>query len=129
MSRVKGICLTFCTDEGDLWWDADSQYRSPEGKKGFGIMIALRWGKLLQPIGTKIFNNVWFRGDVLFTLRIPFVVLPYISIAIGKFGLYFGGKIYGVDRVEYLRWAYPDEIKKGNTALALSASIRRTRIV
>jgi len=131
MKKVHGIQLGFSTFERGIWWDSDKQNYQPIG---FGIKIALPCGKVLEPepwIFTKQWwkINPWSEGNVWFVLRIPFVILPFISIAIGRLGFYIGAKAYGVDQPHYLEWARPDEVGEGIEALCLSASIRKTRWV
>ncbi len=132
--KVHGMSLTLCTDEANLWWDSDSHW-SGGTKPGFGIMATIRWGTVLRPIG-KLWKkgfwkrdpayNPWVSGNHWFVLRFTFLV-PFISIAIGNWGLYLGFKSYGVDWISYEYWLDKKYIKVGNRALAPSASIRRTR--
>ena len=61
-------------------------------------------------------------------MRFWFPLLPFISVAIGKRGMYAGFKDYGVDWADYSAWLDNKYIANGNKALAPSFSIRRTRI-
>lgn len=133
--KVYGIALTLCTDEFNLWWDSDKHRdgeNQPEGKPGFGIVFSLKAGWVLRPI--KKFwkkreeNNPWTSGNHWFVLKFPIIFAPFFSIALGQKGLYVGFKTYGVDWDKYDAWLDLKYIKEGNQALALSGSIRRTRV-
>jgi len=65
-----------------------------------------------------------------------FLMGGYISVAVGRFGFYFGNKTYGADittHPHYLRWMTQDEIghdpENHNYYLCPSISTRRTRWV
>ena len=130
----SGISLEFKTDERNLWWDSDDPYWGPEfcpnGKPGFGVVVALRWGTLLGviPFLKKNAPNPWFEKPWK-VYHFPFIILPYISVAVGRYGFYLGGKSYGVNREEYLTWVpRKDMVQDRSRALCLSASIRKTRV-
>jgi hypothetical protein len=87
---------------------------------GFGIRLAILVGKFARPI--KLNGNPW-KEKPWFTLRLPIIILPFFSIAIGPFGFYVGGKAFNVD--SYEPWARPEEA--GLEMVTISATIRRTR--
>ena len=133
--KVHGISLTLSTDETNLWWDSD-KHHDGAGKKGFGIVLSLKAGWVLRPVG-KLWKkgfwtrnkdyNPWVSGNHWFVIKFPCIV-PFFSIAIGNYGLYAGFKTYGVDWPEYASWLDSKYIADGNKALAPSFSMRRTRI-
>jgi hypothetical protein len=136
--KVKGITLTLCTEKSALWWDSDKKYSEPEGKPGFGIMVSLKWGRVIRPIA-KFWKrekypkeyNAWESGRHWFVLDFKqlfnIIPAPFISIAIGKYGFYFGFKTYELGREKYNIWV-PQGVNKNGQYLAPSASIRKTRI-
>lgn len=113
--------LVLSKAEKGLWYDHDEKSYD---KKGWGIVIKLFTGAFARPI-SKFWRknaNPW-KGDHWFVLRLPFIILPFVSIAIYNFGLYFGGKVFRVDKDE--PWAKESEY--GTKMLTISATIRRTR--
>ena len=127
--KVDGVSIQISTDElakeKGLWWDSD--YYSDIGKKGFGIVFALRFGRWFEPFGL-FCGNRWKDGRHWFVIPKILFVYPFISIAIGNYGLYLGWKAYGVEHKDYLAWAKLKDIYEGNSALSFSVSIRKTRI-
>ena len=81
--------------EKGLWYDSDEKTYD---KKGWGIVFKLWTGKLIRPV-PKFWikgSNPW-QGDVpWFVIRIPFVVVPFVSVAIWNWGMYFGFKEFEV---------------------------------
>ena len=128
--KVHGISLTLCTDETNLWWDSD-KHHDGTGKYGWGVVFAFRAGWILRPVKKfwlpRAENNPWTSGNHWFVIKFPAIV-PFLSIAIGQYGMYLGFKTYGVDWEAYKVWLDPKYIAVGNQALAPSGSIRRTRI-
>jgi len=139
--KVRGISLTLCTDEGALWWDADhkygpklGKYGTGKGKPGFGIMFVLKLGLCYQPI-PKFWKigfwkgepkyNPWTGGNYLCIIKFP-MIGPYISIAIGRVGIYLGVKTFELSDT-HTSWVPSELIEKGYEALAITGSIRRTR--
>ncbi len=105
-----------------LWYDTS---KNTYDSKGWGIILLILVGEFARPVRkfwTK--QNPW-QDEAWFTIRLPFIILPYISIAIWRFGFYLGGKAFTVDADE--PWAKPEEY--GKRMLTLSATIRRTRDV
>jgi hypothetical protein len=128
------IGITISKSERGLWYDHDVREYD---EKGWGIVLKLHFGKMIRPIPKfwKKDQNPW-RGDKpWFVIRIPWMVGPFFSIAVRKFGLYFGFKTFEVtdkhrsdDR--YGRWMKEDEFgtdDKPAEYLQLSATVRRTR--
>ena len=130
--HVRGISLSLGTFERGLWYDHDPRQYD---EHGFGIKLDLVAGNMLRPL-KKPFDhqNPWRGGDDWGVLRCP-MIGPFLSIALGPYGIYLGFKTYevttahaGKDR--YGKWVKPSEIPpEGKTYVYLcpSASIRRTR--
>ena len=126
MKKVKGISLTLCTDEEQLWWDGDSDLRGT--KPGFGIILSIRIGKVMRPFSFGDGNPWSDPGKAKWVLRIPIFIMPFLSVAIGQYGFYIGGKVYGVDQEHYKNWTLDSDVAPGNTAICPSVSIRKTRL-
>jgi len=148
MKKVYGISLTVGSFEKGIWYDSDKTVYHP---KGYGIRFHVVCGKLLRPVpcfykrdywkwlfrkSTSGINyNCWKGGEYWFVIRIPVIILPFISIAIGKFGLYFGGKTYGVTTELYTNARYKRWIKYKECGpvgdeyryVSISASLRGSR--
>lgn len=118
MSKPNGISLTLSQAERGLWYDSD---RRQYNDRGWGITVKLLWGRFARPV-PRFRNNPW-KTKPWFTIRLPFIVLPFISIAVGRYGFYIGGKIVDVDADE--PWANPNEY--GTSIVTISATTRRTR--
>ena len=94
-----------------------------------GISFDLRFGDVVQPLALSPKNpdgsSAWyfppyFRRWLRFYVRLP--ILPWISIRVGRFGMYAGAKCFGVEPAEtsYLGWfAKPDDLAPGSKALML----------
>jgi hypothetical protein len=120
--------------ERGLWFDHEHKERQPS--EGFGLKFDLVAGQMVRPIPKfwKAGSNPWKGGDPWFVLRCP-MVGPYISVAAGNLGAYFGFKSFRVadehrssDR--YGKWMHESEFPEPNGAhvyLQPSASLRRTR--
>lgn len=103
MKKVLGIELQFSSFEDGLWFDSDLDGYNP---KGFGLKIALLFGKIIMPfpkiykwdywrsitngwIGkTSINYNPWSSGNHWFVLRIHAVCRLLAGMLITA-GLYF----------------------------------------
>lgn len=123
MKKVYGIIeASISKTEVGLWYDHDRRKYDPYG---WGIVVKVMAGSFARPVPkfwTK--KNCW-QEEAWFTVRLPFIVLPFISIAIWRFGFYLGGKAFTVDSDE--PWAKPSEY--GDKKLTISATIRKTRDV
>lgn len=122
MINIHGVSASLGAFEQGLWYDSDRKQYNPHG---WGIKLAIIVGSFARPVRkfwTK--QNCW-QEEAWFTLRLPFIILPFISIAIGRFGFYLGGKVFTADADE--PWAKPEEY--GKKMLTLSATLRRTRNV
>lgn len=118
--KVHGISFSLSSFEGGLWFDHDGKEYQP---RGWGIRLALLVGSFARPIPkfwTKL--NPW-QEAAWFTLRLPIIILPFLSIAIGPYGFYIGGKRFTVDADE--PWAKPEEY--GAQMVTLSFTVRATR--
>lgn len=141
MKKVHGICLTVSSFERGLWFDHDSRDYQP---KGWGIKLNLVVGKLIRPIpyfwhpkfwqGDDAYNP-WKGGKFVFVLRIPILPFFYLSLALGKLGVYIGTKTFKMsfnhnNATRYGKWGLADEfgpIDNPNIYLQFTATMRRTR--
>lgn len=130
--NVRGISLSIGSFERGLWFDHDERQHQPHG---FGIKFDLLSGYMLRPLKNPLSDeNPWKGGDDLGVLRAP-MAGPFLSIALGEFGIYLGFKTYevttehgGDDR--YGKWIHDREVPpEGKTYIYLcpTATIRRTR--
>ena len=130
--HVRGVSLSLGKFERGLWYDHD---RQEYDEHGFGIKLDLVGGNMLRPLKIPFSTqNLWRGGEDAGVIRCPFVG-PFLSIAIGPYGFYFGLKSYevttkhgGPDR--YGGWIKPEEVPpEGKTYIYLcpSATIPRTR--
>ena len=106
--------------ERGLWYDSNERVYDPNS---WSIMFKVYAGKFARPIAKPFSGENPWSGKAWFTLRLPFMILPFLSIAYKKFGFYVGGKIFYVDKDE--PWARLDEHDK--LRLTISMTIRRTR--
>jgi len=130
MKKVYGISLSISSLERSLWFDHDEKRYQPEG---WGVKFHLMLGRLIRPVPRlwKPYNkwNTWI--DPWFVIRIPVFILPFISVALGPVGFYFGGKVFLCkSENKYDNWLKPEE--KGTNIdpaeyMTLSATIRTTR--
>lgn len=144
--RIFGAQLVVSTSEDGLWWDSDHPHEYTNeprdeggGKRGWGLVVKLRGGHVVRPFphpkwwfrGER--PNVWFdqRPDArLFVMRFfcPAPVLPYVSVALGRFGLYLGFKASTAWHPQYKAWLPEAEVHDRSRFLTPSATIRRTRV-
>ncbi len=90
----------------------------PYPKSTFGIILGLRGGDVIQPLGEgNWFEAPYFKDVLHFYLPIP--LIPWFSIRIGKFGFYIGAKAFGVDNEPYKNWLPPEEVYDGSIATML----------
>jgi hypothetical protein len=138
---VEGLSLSLGSTTGvslgayerGLWFDHGRKQRLPEG---FGLKFDIVAGQMIRPVPKfwKAGNNPWKGGEPWFVLRCP-MVGPYISLAAGNLGTYFGFKTFRVadehhsaDR--YGKWMHENEFPPPDDAhvyLQPSATLRRTR--
>ena len=109
-----------------LWADSEDRHQEAGAiAQIVGIVLGLRWGRF-------IFTWPW-GGSWLDAKRAPSkvycfpLILPWLSIAIGSYGVYLGAKDFGWLPTYAVNGIWPDG-KFGDRALTLSTSIRRTRI-
>ncbi len=116
-----------------LWFDHDRKVHQPEG---IGLKFDIVAGQMIRPV-PKFWlsgSNPWRGDEPWFVIRSP-MIGPYISLAVGNLGAYFGFKTFAVrdehrslDR--YGKWMREDEFPESADAcvyLQPSASLRRTR--
>ena len=117
---IKLFQLVFSKSESGLWWDHD---RRGYDENGWGVVLKFFAGSFARPVPkfwTKL--NPW-QEESWFTIRLPFVILPFFSICLGGFGFYLGGKVFTVDEDE----PWSRDVEHGTDMLTISASLRRTR--
>lgn len=96
--KVHGVQFTFGDLEKGLWVDDDKQE-----KYSWGIKLVLAYGRMYRPIpkfwkykfnaGWENNPNPWRNpDDLLVTLKFPWIIGPFLSIAIKRFGFYIGLK-------------------------------------
>ena len=120
MKNIYGIKLCFSKAKPGLWYDTENYEYDPSG---YGVLVQILCGSFARPVKKFWTNENPWQAQAWFTLRLPFIILPYISVAIGRYGFYLGGKAFTVDSDE--PWARPEEY--GKRKLTISATIRRTR--
>lgn len=136
--KIFGLQLILSTTELSLWWDND-EHHPGDGKPGWGIVFKLRGGDVVRPIGhprawfRQDAPNVWFSTDPAARWKVwrfycPLPVLPFVSIALGRYGFYAGFKDFRVLHDEYRAWLPAAEVYEGSVALSPSVSWRRTRV-
>lgn len=106
-------------------WGIVEPFR-PEG--GFGLRVA--FGPFVRPVSFPWRTNPW-SGWAWATMRLPFIILPFFSYRRWRldggsyFGLYLGGKTFGVKRGEAgkgHKWARPED--EGEIFVTWSATFR-----
>lgn len=107
--------------ENGLWYDHDDKTYD---KKGWGFVFKVKAKRFARPVPKfwKKGANPW-KGDHWFVIRLPFIVLPFLSVALRNFGFYIGGKVFRADKGE--PWARKSEY--GKDLLTISATLRKTR--
>ena len=130
---VEGLSLSLGSYERGLWYDDDVKEHHATG---FGMKLDIVAGQMVRPVSKfwEASNNPWKGDEPWFVIRSP-MIGPYISLAIGDIGLYFGFKTFQVENRHrsldrYGRWMHENEFPEPNDVnvyLQPSASIRRTR--
>ena len=106
MKLIKRLIqLVVSSAERGLWYDHDEREYDP---RGWGICIKLFAGPMLRPIVKprywfKPVPSQWNQFDPKYHMRLylPFIVAPFISVAVGRWGLYFGFKIWDSENEKY----------------------------
>lgn len=80
-----------------IWYDRPKPL--PE-KRGWGIKLGLRWGPMVwgcPKFWSKLWNHDHYPSEeaTWFVLTLPFVVGPFVSICLGRVGIYIGMKDSG----------------------------------
>lgn len=130
---VGGVSLTLGSYEQGLWFDHDQRAQQASG---VGMKLDLVAGQMIRPV-RKFWepgNNPWKGDEPWFVIRCP-MIGPFISLAVGDLGFYFGFKTFEVEDKHrsperYGRWMREDEFAEPNEVavyLQPSATLRRTR--
>lgn len=123
--RILGIEIA--APEAGMWHD------STEGQPGWGISLKIFAGWLYRPVLKPKHWGRWVSGQMnpwkslradLWVWRLP-MIGPFVAVGLGRAGLYLGFKPFKLGHPDYVGWARETE----GEALALSASIRRSRLV
>ena len=130
---VGGLSLTLGSYERGLWFDHDQKKHQATG---VGLKLDVVAGKMIRPVPKfwEASNNPWKGDEPWFVIRSP-MVGPYVSLAVGDLGAYFGFKTFRVEDKHrsldrYGKWMYESEFPEPNAVnvyLQPSASLRRTR--
>lgn len=124
---IKLLQIVISKAERGLWYDHDERGYDD---KGWGICIKLFSGWVLRPMTKPRFWFVkgvphkWnaFDPDYHWLLKWPMPVAPFVSIALGRWGVYFGFKVWDSENPKY-RAMTP----KAQEWLTPSISTRSTR--
>lgn len=127
MKLIKRLIqLVVSSAERGLWYDHDEREYDP---RGWGICIKLFAGPMLRPIVKprywfKSVPSQWNQFDPKYHMRLylPFIVAPFVSVAVGRWGLYFGFKIWDSENQKYRPMT-----EESREWLAPSLSTRSTR--
>lgn len=127
MKLIKRLIqLVVSSAERGLWYDHDEREYDP---RGWGICIKLFAGPMLRPIVKprywfKPVPSQWNQFDPKYHMRLylPFIVAPFVSVAVGRWGLYFGFKIWDSENEKYRPMT-----EESREWLAPSISTRSTR--
>lgn len=94
-----------------------------------GITFDLRGGDVVQPLAWNAANpdgtSAWFTAPYFrrwLSFYCPLPLLPWLSVRIGRFGVYCGSKCFGVDSEAYKNWFAkdaPESVYVGSRALML----------
>jgi len=134
LGKVDGVSLSAGSFERGLWFDHDRREYQPAG---WGLKFDIVAGHMIRPV-PKFWerdNNPWKGGEPWFVIRAP-MVLPFIAVSLGPYGIYAGGKTFLVEErhssiQRYGKWMrqqeFPADPNGIKTYLQLSGSIRRTR--
>lgn len=91
-----------------------------------GIFVEFRGGDFIFPKG----KGEWFKPPYfpkgVFRSFLTWPWLPFITIRIGNWGMYFGAKAFGVDAPAYKEWMCdPAEVYDGSQAIMFSIRMSR----
>jgi len=113
MKKIYGISLSLSSFERGLWFDSDERGYQP---KGWGIRLNIVVGKMIRPVPRfwKPYSQWDTWRDPWFVIRLPFIIAPFISMALGALGLYIGCKTFlcrpeHLDVSRYGKWLRPEE--------------------
>lgn len=118
--NIHGISLTLSSFEKGLWWDSDWRDYNPDG---WGVRLHIVAGSFVRPVAKPWGDKNPWQEKAWFTMRLPWIILPFISIAFRGYGFYLGGKVLNVDPDE--PWARPEEY--GTQKITFSFTVRSTR--
>jgi hypothetical protein len=130
---VGGISLSVGSYERGLWFDHDNKEHQAGG---VGMKLDILAGHMIRPVPKfwKPKQNPWKGDDPWFVIRSP-MIGPFISLALGDKGVYFGFKTFEVSDKHrslerYGKWMHESEFPQSEAPSVFmqpSATIRRTR--
>lgn len=131
MKAHKLFQIVISKAEKGLWWDHDEREYQPSG---WGVMFKIFAGPMVRPV-TK--PRYWFREtpskwnefnpEYHLLLRIPFFIGPFISIAVGQYGIYAGFKVFDLENPKYKQMVGAEHVYPGSQAITPSITTRSTR--
>lgn len=96
--KIGGIGLKIGTWPGGLWYDwSDNQYLK---YPGWGLILAIKWGPA-EISCPKFWSKTWDSqhypspDNIWFKFIMPFMVGPFMSLSLGRVGIYLGFKDAG----------------------------------
>ena len=132
MKVAKIAQLVLSKSEKGLWYDHDERTFDA---RGWGIAIKFFAGPIVRPI-TK--PQYWFKKGIPskwnefdtkwhFLLKLWWPLCPFLSVALGKYGVYIGFKVFDLESAKYRQMVGEDEVYPGSQALTPSITTRISR--
>ena len=84
---ITGCQLSLSSDREGLWVNREERNNACNN---WSIKLALRQGKFVRPIKGE--DNPWQGGEPRDVWYSDWIVLPFVSVGIGDYGFYLGGK-------------------------------------
>ena len=99
--KPGGIDITVGSGKSGLWYDTEAS--SGPNSLGLGVRIGIHWGPIWyamprtwDAIKTLAWDHIVQTQEKEWKIvTLPFFILPFVSIVIGTFGGYIGGKLNG----------------------------------
>lgn len=101
--------------------DPQADWTTPYPTGRVGLKLRLLGGDVCDPywLGN---GGSWFKlpAPRLLIKFFSWLPLPYVAIGIGKWGMYLGWKVYGVDSDAYKQWLPASDVYPGSQAMCLT---------